>query len=600
MLKLPLLVLFGAGLALAQSAGTFVPTGSMAAPRTWGHTATLLRDGRVLVTGGYDGQADLASAELYDPFTGTFTATGSMSAPRNSHTATLLNDGRVLIAGGSYDRGVGAELYDPSTGTFSPTGKMVSPDQYAQSATLLPDGKVLLSEGVYGAPLAGGGGVRVLSAAPELYDPVTGTFSPAGRIKLSILGATATLLPDGKVLQAGGYATGDTCLYDPVSGSYTRLGDLLLSSHTATLLTNGTVLIAGGWDIGDHSSDEILPVAAAQIYLPSLGRFKPAGSMFDARDGHSATLLPGGLVLVAGGEGVSGNLASAELYDPATGVFARTGAMNGPRAGHQATLLRDGRVLITGGLEHQYPPNPGLATAELYVPSLRVISAAGFSGPLAPESLASLLGSSLALVTATADPLPLPAEDEVPPSAPTSLGGVSVSLRDSTGVARLAPLYFVSPSRIDFEVPAGTALGDLTLEVLNSPTQLPPVTGQIRNVVPGLLTSDDGTPDGYGLRLEPNATGTILQLRNTIVLDDRPVYLILYATGIRNHSSLANVQCTIGATTLPVEYAGPSGAVPGLDQVNISLTSALKGTGVANLVLTVDGIFSNIVSVDIR
>jgi uncharacterized protein (TIGR03437 family) len=105
---------------------------------------------------------------------------------------------------------------------------------------------------------------------------------------------------------------------------------------------------------------------------------------------------------------------------------------------------------------------------------------------------------------------------------------------------------------------------------------------------------------GYFFRLEPNETTTILPLRNTIVLDDRPVYLILYATGTRNHSSLATVQCAIGSVSVPVEYAGPSGAVPGLDQVNLRLTPALKGLGVANLVLTVDGIPANTVSVDIR
>jgi uncharacterized protein (TIGR03437 family) len=93
----------------------------------------------------------------------------------------------------------------------------------------------------------------------------------------------------------------------------------------------------------------------------------------------------------------------------------------------------------------------------------------------------------------------------------------------------------------------------------------------------------------------------VLSVRNTIVLDDRPVYLILYATGLRNRSSLANVQCSIGGASVPLEYAGPEGSgAPGLDQVNVRLTPALKGLGVANLVLTVDGVSSNAVSVDIR
>ena len=118
--------LFVAGLstdALAQSSGTFVATGSMHGPRD-GFTATLLNDGRVLVTGGFDGQVT-ASAELYDPSAGKFISAGTMSTPRARHTATLLADGRILIAGGSSGREPSAELFDPSTGVFTPTGSMV-------------------------------------------------------------------------------------------------------------------------------------------------------------------------------------------------------------------------------------------------------------------------------------------------------------------------------------------------------------------------------------------------------------------------------------------------------------------------------------------
>ena len=101
--------------------------------------------------------------------------------------------------------------------------------------------------------------------------------------------------------------------------------------------------------------------------------------------------------------------------------------------------------------------------------------------------------------------------------------------------------------------------------------------------------------------MEPNGSTTVLLPHEAIVLDDRPVYLILYATGLRNRSSLANVQVTIGGISASVEYAGPEGSgVPGLDQINIRLIPALKGLGVADLVLTVDGVPSNTVAVDVR
>ena len=126
--------------------------------------------------------------------------------------------------------------------------------------------------------------------------------------------------------------------------------------------------------------------------------------------------------------------------------------------------------------------------------------------------------------------------------------------------------------------------------------QLPQATAQVNNIAPALFTYEDNRALAYALRIEPDGQQTVLSVRNTIVLDDRPVYLVLYATGIRNRSSVANVQCTIGGMSVPVEYAGPNGSgIPGLDQVNVRLTSDLKGLGLANLVLTVDGIPSNTV-----
>ena len=304
-----------------------------------GHTTTLLQDGRVLITGGNNGKAALASAELYDPSTGTFISDRPMATARVGHTATLLNDGRVLIAGGSGDRSPSAELYDPSTGSFTPTGNMVTASQHGHSATLLSNGKVLISRGT----IIGTGGY-LFPAPPELYDPATGTFTQAGSANGTKQFSTATLLSDGKVLLAGGWNTGDASLYDPSTGSSTFLESLPIWTHTATLLTNGTVLITGGVffsgsdTYNDYGVDSL---ATSQIYDPSRGNFRYTGSLLEARDEHTATLLPGGQVLIAGGDwNYYRSLASAELYDPATGSFTSTGAMNESRDGLKATLLR--------------------------------------------------------------------------------------------------------------------------------------------------------------------------------------------------------------------------------------------------------------------
>src|SRR5215510_1870795 len=157
--------------AIAQTVGTFIPTGNMKTPRI-SHTATLLLNGKVLIAGGSREQP--WSAELYDPSTDTFTATGDMTTGRSGHSATLLSDGRILIAGGGIGEGrnfrwlASSEIYDPSTETFTSAGTMLTPHA-GHAATLLNSGRVLIDEGCTDSGVA----------APELYDPVADKFNLA-------------------------------------------------------------------------------------------------------------------------------------------------------------------------------------------------------------------------------------------------------------------------------------------------------------------------------------------------------------------------------------------------------------------------------------
>jgi Bacterial Ig-like domain (group 2)/Kelch motif len=360
---------------VTTSSSGFTPTGSLHEARGL-HTATLLPDNKVLVAYGSNssaytnatGYVGLSSIEVYDAGTGTFTAiVGEDGAGIFGHTATLLPNGKVLLAGGFvnsvWDYGGstsdnGTTLYDSATGVFSGTGNMTA-NRGGHTATLLANGKVLIAGGADQDPTGTG------LASAELYDPSTGTFTQTGSMAVGRFLHTATLLQNGTVLIVGGALTSASDpdataeVYDPVTGIFTMTRGAMATAreqHTATLLADGRVLIVGGTtSTGTRDSH---PTATVEVYNPSTGSFSVTGSMAEARILHTATLLPSGKVLVAGGGDEN---STAEVYDPATGSFSITGGMEIGRSGHTATLLPNGSVLVAGGGVFA-----GLASAELY------------------------------------------------------------------------------------------------------------------------------------------------------------------------------------------------------------------------------------------
>lgn len=352
------------------------------------HTATLLADGKVLITGGFNSTDVLATSELFDPASGTFTPTGAMTNSRFSHTATLLADGKVLVTGGSDNLGdlathdshtatlhakgkalvtgasdnlgdlATAELYDPATGTFTATGAM-SEVRSEHTATLLANGKVLVAGGA-------------VDNAAELYDPATGAFAATGDLVVGgRWGCTATLLNDGTVLIAGGrdsedvfdaFPLNDAELFNPTTGTFTATGAMnqFRYNHAAALLNSGKVLLTGGFNG--------VPVQDAELFDPTTGFFSPTGNMGTARAHHTAILLSDGTVLVAGGFSYTppGSFSSGEVFDPTSDQFAPTGPMGAGRFLHTATRLNTGLVLVTGGQSTITIPEVFASSADLY------------------------------------------------------------------------------------------------------------------------------------------------------------------------------------------------------------------------------------------
>jgi hypothetical protein len=232
----------------------------------------------------------------------------------------------------------------------------------------LPNGKVLIAGGDAGIETDAGAlaGFSYLASA-ELYDPADETFAPTGSMNAGRGAHTATLLPGGKVLIAGGYdgntPAGVTSaeLYDPAAENFVRTGGKRpqRQGHTATLLADGRVLVAGGVTV---------PASQSELFDPTTGAFTTAAPLLvPTMDGRSATLLLNNNVLFTGGRDFQGmSTPRAELYDPVTGSVRALGDMTTGRAFHTATLLPDGRVLIAGANNYDGGGSPGLASAELY------------------------------------------------------------------------------------------------------------------------------------------------------------------------------------------------------------------------------------------
>jgi hypothetical protein len=299
--------------------GQFVRASDRLSVPRFGESATLLRDGTVLIVGGGDADRVVPAssgspAEIFDPATGSVTLLGPTLEPHVDGSATLLADGRVLLAGGdpSGRSTTFAELYDPATQTFRRTTSQTQAASFSR-AIPLDDGRVLV----------GGGGREV---ALEIYDPATDRFSPAGLLANNVLDASATALDDGRVLVVGGStwdpernegAISDAVqVYDPATNSFALAGRLPAPrlGHAAVLLDSGDVLVMGGATEpeadtrtrGDPSGSwcytcrKTVPLTDALIWKRETGEFVPAGSMTRSRAHFLATRLQGGRVLVIG------------------------------------------------------------------------------------------------------------------------------------------------------------------------------------------------------------------------------------------------------------------------------------------------------------
>ncbi len=407
--------------------GTWSAADLMNVGRT-GHSSTLLENGKVLVSDGFNYEEQFyfddfigewvfttvrvtsTITELYDPATDQWTVVSGIN-PATHGIAVRLSDGKVLAAGGFGSSG----LYDPVANSWTSADPLLQ-SRENHTTTLLQDGRVLVAGGSY-------------LATAEIYDPSTGDWTATGSMTVPRQRHTATRLLDGRVLVTGGWHYDGTqtnynsCeLYDPTDGSWSATGSLSFERvyHAAAILHDGRVLVAGS-------------VATPEIYDPIAGTWSsiPAPQVY--RGQPRLTVLQSGKVLVTGG-----SKSSAEIYDPATNSWSSAGEIGGSLSEHSAILLSDGRALVSGGGSNfsagtGMPPIPSSHESFLYSED---------AGPLTPfEAAAAAAG--LADDNALADATPF--NDGVPNllkfAFGLNLGGPDTRRMTPGGTAGLPTAY---------------------------------------------------------------------------------------------------------------------------------------------------------------
>lgn len=399
LLVVVLAVLMG-GLAVSPArvgaSGTWGTTGGMLTARSY-HTATLLPNGKVLVVGGYGsvgyyGNGSLNSTELFDPATGTWTATAPMTTPRYGHAATLLPDGRVLVLGGAsitYPGGTAqkdilssAEIYDPAMNSWTMIGGLKTPRVGPKAIPLRTGpnaGKVLIIAGcTTGYP-------NRLSSV-ELFDPNTGTSTDGASTAYTYCGTIALPLADGRVfIMEPYYATYTAEIYDPLINSWTTTPPMASRSQytAATLLANGKVLVSSG-----------------DIYNPVSNSWsRTAQNDFAGYVGtNSMVTLPSGVVITIGSGGGSAR------YDAQKDQWTSAPTLNSDIGFRSATttLLADGRILVAGGGLGDYGEGKPLSAVRLYNDTpftMALTSTAGGTATVIP--IGPYTGGTTVTLTAT-------------------------------------------------------------------------------------------------------------------------------------------------------------------------------------------------------
>jgi uncharacterized protein (TIGR03437 family) len=461
---------------------------------------------------------------------------------------------------------------EPANNTFDPTGTVsLSDDVTDLGSAPLALSQTSLTRTFY---TAGAHIIRVVYSGDNYYCAAVSTFGQAvDRITPTIsIASSATTSPFGALVtftaQVGPAApTGVSGPAGPVQffDSGTLIGAADLVSGKAVFTT--AALAAGTHQISAILIGDPNWYSVRTAPLPQTVTAGPTNTLLNA----TATASDVAFTVSVNAAGVIPQTGTLQILDTATNTTLATLTLPAT-----TVTLPIAKVPVGHPIAAFYTEGVRFASSTSNMLSLAAFANAAGSVPpgIAPDEIVSLFGSAFATTTLQASGGQLAA----------TLGGVSVNITDKSGTARPAGLYLVSPTQINLLVPTAVVPGLAMLTVSGTGTNVIPMQVTVAAVAPGLFN-----PGPQILRVAPDGTQTVEVVTTApIVIGPDPTYLILYATGLRNRSSLAAVSATVGNVTLPVIYAGGQSQFPGLDQVDVLLPQSLKSTGKVNVSLMVD------------
>lgn len=582
---------------------------------------------RVIVTAVGTGKAGLSSegvpattAEIFSPVAVAVDAAGNLffTDTSNNRVRKVAPNGLVTTVAGSGTIGysgdggpaTAATLNTPQGLAVDAAGNLYIADTFNHAVRKVsPNGTISTVAGT-GAP--GFSGDDGPATAAEMTNPFGLALDAAGNLYLADRGnqrVRKVNASDGRINTIAGNGffgfSGDggpataARLLGPVGVAVDSAGNVYIVelNNRRIRKVNGSdgviTTIAGTGALGAGGDGG--PATAAQFNAPISLALDAAGDLYVAElNGHrirKITLSTGIISTFAGSgtpgaRGDGGDPLAAQLAFPAGLAFDRAGNLYLGDQGNE----RVRKIVSTTALN-----------------AVASVSAASFAGQtLASESIVAAFGAKLANATQAAASVPLP----------TTLAGTSVKVLDAAGVERFAPLFFVSPTQINFLLPQGSAPCVATATVTSSDGTLSLGTLSVVEVAPGLFAanaSGQGVAAAVALRVkadgsqsfEPVARFDAASQRFAVVPielgpESEQVFLLLFGTGLRLRSTLETVTATIGSVNAPVLFVGAQGGFAGLDQVNLRLERSLAGRNEVDVLITADGKIANAVSVAIK